>query len=64
MGGFLELKLTKWSLACILAMGVLAGCGTDSGTLPDNQGPPPGGPPTQTEHPPGLSDAEKDAAGR
>lgn len=39
------------------------GCGVDKGEIPDSAGPPEGGPPANAAHPPGLSDAEKNAPG-
>lgn len=52
----------KKSLILLAVLGLMAalsiGC-TSEPTLSDDQAPPAGGPPAQTEHPPGLTDDVK-----
>lgn len=58
----MKLKAAAGLLILVLAV-VMAGCGVDKGDIPDSGGPPEGGPPANSEHPPGLTDAEKNSTG-
>lgn len=62
MGRLLERQLMRTLLliACAALFMGLAGCGTESGTLPEGSLPK-GGPPKQEKHPPGLADDVKNS---
>jgi hypothetical protein len=49
--------------AAVFVLTMAIGCGVDKGEISGSDGPPEGGPPANSAHPPGLSDAEKNAPG-